>query len=905
MSTISKSDFIAGVKKSGVIDSQQLHEWLQAVEAESAQEIAAKLIRDQLTTKWQAKYLMSGRTRLDVGSYRLLHRIQRDELGDRFLALHTSLARKVDLLILPAELTKDQRRCDAFMQKASLVAKLDHPNLTHVYDIDREGGRLFLVTEHVEGTALDKVASTELGESEIAKLIIQFIAGIQHAHENNLIHGCISQSDLLLTNEDELKIQNLAVSPIRLKKSKRDATPSDDFAAIAKISAALLNELPPSRRSASFEALVAMFADVDPANADSMETLSDSLVDWLKSNGEIFAEEPLDLTRLDVGGFDQPIATTSIPQKKRPPAKEATEPIDFETQPGILGRLWKENPVAVIATVGVLMILLISGTAWGVFSLLSQTDSPNKITRTKSGMSTNDSLPTPEVGDSGAANKERLSLQQPDFQDVDSLSKLMDKLPLDQESEPTQPPEANTNQPVTPTAYNPASKTPDKTVVEDDKKTNESVNPAEPDKAPDAPQIAPAAPAPDAASGNGNSVGNANNAAVNPNPAVVPSTPEIPVDNAAAPAVPDVLTKISGIGEVTQTVLFKNGVTTYKQLAAMNPQQLQDLLKKADFLRPNQKHAEWIAQAKQLIGDTSAAPPTTSAAPSPAPTETAGPFANFPRLTDLPPIENKEEVKLADLVIKKQYLLGAEIFCEPGVSKTKLIFDLRRTEEDKQKWVVGVKRRPKERPEDIAYFRKSENAFHFQWMPEAEKNKYANFLRNCFLKLILPEDQATFLTLRQPVKMPDLRLTEDSLMNEIEVDLPWLPHPDNVVIEVLPLRVQGVDSTVAISAIEKGIPGTIWLKRQDKTGFIWLQIEADMRSKLKLQSNLVLISNGQSKPIKSLQELADLAALIKQNELVAVTQNRQAQAQKAHRTKRQNMTSGNRNFRNWKTKPNP
>ena len=35
--------------------------------------------------------------------------------------------------------------------------------------------------------------------------------------------------------------------------------------------------------------------------------------------------------------------------------------------------------------------------------------------------------------------------------------------------------------------------------------------------------------------------------------------------NANAPSTPDVLTRISGIGDATQTVLFRHGVTTFKK----------------------------------------------------------------------------------------------------------------------------------------------------------------------------------------------------------------------------------------------------------------------------------------------------------------------------------------------------
>lgn len=937
MSTISKNDFIAGVKKSAVIDDDRLQEWLKVVEAETAQEIAAKLIRDQLLTKWQAKYLMSGRTRLDISSYRLLERIQRDELGDRFLALHTSLARKVDLQVLPSSFSKDQSRSSEFMKKASLVAKLDHPNLIHVYDIDQEGGRLFLVTEHVEGTTLEKIARTSLNEGQIARLAIQAMAGISHAHENGVIHGCITQADLVLTDEDEVKIQNLSVLPLQQLQSDSDPDPIADYVAISKISDSLLQEIPTSKRSENYATLVELFSSFQPDTANSATKLSDALTDWLKTCGESGLSDSIGVAATNplAGGFDQPIASTGAPKQKKqtPEEPESSEP---EPVQGAVGQLWKKNPVALIATVAVIVIMLIGGTAWGVLALTK--DKGNSVAQNDSNLNNNGPNGSTNGGKSNGKNSlspiesGKSTTKEDDL--IGRTKELTDSLPGDPnpvilnhppapvEPAPTQ--DTPTPKPDVPVVAPAQPAIPDTTKFTSPQAKSELhlgpekfVVPASTPlkiirQAPDgnvevqaimndntihtglvkADLITDAAAAPvptqqtteiNPAAGQpveGSPMGNAEVPRTAPKTSPPPETagdPKTPVPT------PDVLTEISGIGPATQAVLFKSGITTFKQLAALSPDELKQTLQSVGFLRPTQKHADWIAQAKALTGDTS----PVSSGGEPAEPDASGPFANFPRITQLPPVENTQEFKIADLVIKKQYLLGAEIVCEQGVSRTKLIFEMRRTPEDKQKWIVGVKRRPKETPTDIASFRKSETGFHFQWLEEAEKNKYAEFLQNCYVKLTLPEDQTALLTLREPVKIPAIRLTQDSFSDSIEFEIPGLPAPENIVIEVLKPQINGVDLDIAKSGVEKGMPGQIWLKQRDANGFLWLEVAADLRSKLKLQSNLVLLrTEQQTQVVKNNQDLAKLATLVKQAENVAVNQNLQVQASNAPAAKK-------------------
>ncbi len=276
MSKISKNDFIACIKKSRVIESDRLQQWLSDNDLQKPTELASKLIKDELITRWQAKYLLSGRSKLDVGSYRLLERTQRDELGDRFLAIHKQLGRKVEIQVLPVELTNNEKRCDEFIQKASATAKLDHPNLSHVYDIDQESGRYFLVTEDVDGEELSSVHQS-LTDVEVAKLVQQSIAGIQYAHQLDVEHGDLRPSDIVITSEGTVKIQNLALSPLR---TKNEHTNGDDYQAIGKIGHRLISKIDKSD-AIDHSRLLNIFENIISGDRELIETATSELSQWV------------------------------------------------------------------------------------------------------------------------------------------------------------------------------------------------------------------------------------------------------------------------------------------------------------------------------------------------------------------------------------------------------------------------------------------------------------------------------------------------------------------------------------------------------------------------------------------------------------------------------------------------
>lgn len=806
MAKISKNDFLACVKKSRVIDDARLDQFLSEAESDDPVELATKMVRDQLLTRWQAKYLMAGRSRLDIGSYRLLDRISRDELGDRFLATHKQLGRKVDIQILPADVSKDQNRCESFLQTAGEVAKLDHPNLVHVYDIDQEGGRYFLVTEHVEGVTLESAAADSMSSLEVGRLVSQAIAGIEFAHEHNVTHGSLRQSDFVLADDRSVKIKHLAVASLRTPESDGEA---DDVQAIVKVGRQLLAEIPADDESSRLEGLLHSLASGEPS---SISAAQQEISDWIAEQDDEFTSaavqsqetefsEPVANDRsFDSEDSDREADADDYEDEEYEDEEDDYEDDEFEDEAtSYLGRLVNENPVGLIATLLVLAVLLVGGTAWGTYSYMSnasmakkiaeakaQTTNPsNKKSKQRSDRSQRKDKTQSQVSKTAGVLSQPVDAPAPDFKDTEAMQRLIaQSIPGDSPGPP-------------PVAAQPA--------VEN----------------PPAPKENPAAEA-----------------------QVTPNDPEeVEIAYPADDITTELESESNPIVPSATGNMFGEKNETPADAEEVDPPES----KKVDEEKP--------------------------ANPSPATVAAdVDPFEKFPRLTDLPPIEELQETSLGKLVISNRYLMGAELYADPAIGKGRMIFDLNRDNEDKQKWIVTVRRREKERPTEIAFFRKSESEFLFSWLPDAERNKNAQFLRNCIIKLKVPEF-SHWLTLRKPIELEPIVLTAESPIFKIETEIPHLPRLEEISIEILPVRdIPDVETTLEPPTIEfsQGIPGRILLKESDANAFVWIEVGAELKSKLKLQSSFVLLlANGRREPIKKLQALDELAASLKQYEMKA------------------------------------
>lgn len=56
-------------------------------------------------------------------------------MGEVYLAIDAELRRRVALKILPVDLASNQDRMRRFIQEARSAAALNHPNISHIYEI--------------------------------------------------------------------------------------------------------------------------------------------------------------------------------------------------------------------------------------------------------------------------------------------------------------------------------------------------------------------------------------------------------------------------------------------------------------------------------------------------------------------------------------------------------------------------------------------------------------------------------------------------------------------------------------------------------------------------------------------------------------------------------------------------
>lgn len=129
-------------------------------------------------------------------------------MGSVYRAWDSILNKPVAIKLLLVDFARDS--VVRFHKEAKTTARLSHPNILKVLDLGQTpGGDLYLVMDLLEGESLSALIGS-LGQvpPEIAlPIFIQICAGLEHAHNHDILHRDIKPSNVMLVEDDRGRVQ--------------------------------------------------------------------------------------------------------------------------------------------------------------------------------------------------------------------------------------------------------------------------------------------------------------------------------------------------------------------------------------------------------------------------------------------------------------------------------------------------------------------------------------------------------------------------------------------------------------------------------------------------------------------------------------------------------------------------
>jgi len=125
-----------------------------------------------------------------LGQYRIVKHLGEGAMGDVYHAVDELLDRDVALKMLRPALAHRHDLVARFRVEATTLAKLDHPNITHLLGLVKHEADLFMVMEYVNGETLSDVVQRggPLRWREAVAWVGEVLAALEYAHDVGVVH---------------------------------------------------------------------------------------------------------------------------------------------------------------------------------------------------------------------------------------------------------------------------------------------------------------------------------------------------------------------------------------------------------------------------------------------------------------------------------------------------------------------------------------------------------------------------------------------------------------------------------------------------------------------------------------------------------------------------------------------
>src|SRR5688572_21684488 len=148
-----------------------------------------------------------------LGPYEITAPLGVGGMGEVYRARDTELGRDVAIKVLPDSFTSDATRVARFEQEAKTLAALNHPNIAHIFGLERSGRTTALAIELVEGpTLVERIYQGRVPVDEALGIATQIAAALEAAHERGIVHRDLKPANIKIAADGTVKVLDFGIA---------------------------------------------------------------------------------------------------------------------------------------------------------------------------------------------------------------------------------------------------------------------------------------------------------------------------------------------------------------------------------------------------------------------------------------------------------------------------------------------------------------------------------------------------------------------------------------------------------------------------------------------------------------------------------------------------------------------
>ena len=130
-----------------------------------------------------------------------------------YLATQDSLDRKVALKVMDSALkTSDKGFCDRFYREGKIIARLNHPGIITIHNINCDDPHYFMSMEYCGNGHLKQRIEQGLDEAQALDILQQVAAALGYAHSFGFLHRDVKPANILFRDDDTAVLSDFGIA---------------------------------------------------------------------------------------------------------------------------------------------------------------------------------------------------------------------------------------------------------------------------------------------------------------------------------------------------------------------------------------------------------------------------------------------------------------------------------------------------------------------------------------------------------------------------------------------------------------------------------------------------------------------------------------------------------------------
>ncbi len=154
-----------------------------------------------------------------------------------YRAFDTRLRRTVALKVIAPHFSTDQQYTARFEREAQSIARLDHPNIVHIYRFGEVNNVYYMAMQYIEGVDVAWLIEKyhDQGEimplQDIVRIVAEIGAALDYAHQRGVIHRDVKPRNMMIDRTGRAILTDFGIALVSGSDPERNASGSPPYIA--------------------------------------------------------------------------------------------------------------------------------------------------------------------------------------------------------------------------------------------------------------------------------------------------------------------------------------------------------------------------------------------------------------------------------------------------------------------------------------------------------------------------------------------------------------------------------------------------------------------------------------------------------------------------------------------------